>query len=416
MLRLWKPNSPSLDHEEMFVARYEGLLAAALQLTDHDRARAEDLLHEAFIEFTLSRPDLAVIENPDGYLYRVLRNIHLSEFRKSTRHALRMVSIAEYDSVGLGLRQLDPTARAQAQDDLRAICQYACLRKASSKAGSVFILRFFHGYFPSEIARLCRSSAPAISELIRAGRQEAMAWLQNPEQLHFLRAQAADLKPINFGRTLENWEGELRRYVFNAGSGTACPTEEEWRECYRQPGGTPLEAAQLAHLVSCERCLEVVNLLLGLPPLAERFPSEASEGNARRNGRSGNDDSGKGGGGDATGDLNRKLSRYRRSAKEVFEHHPKQLAILVNGLFVVSQKLSAGHGEQIVRLGLDREIGFIEVLSEQGVRLLMLDIEAPPRGQAIQSKLVSLSHGRTVEASVSYREEQPTLHMIYHDP
>ncbi|MGH8692839.1 MAG: RNA polymerase sigma factor, partial [Burkholderiales bacterium] len=399
----------------MFVARYEGLLAVALQLTDRDRARAEDLLHETFIEFTLSRPDLAAIENPDGYLRQVLRNIHLSEFRKSTRQALRTISIAEYDSVSLGLRQLDPTARAQAQDDLRAICQYACLRRASSKAGSVFILRFFHGYFPGEIARLCCSSAPAISELVRAGRQEAVAWLRNPEQLHFLKATAAELKPLNFGRTVEDWEGELRGYILNSGSGTDCPAEEEWRDYYQQPAGSPLDVTRLAHLVSCEGCLDAVNHLLGLPSLAERCPSalRASAGNSRRRKRSGNDDdSGHSGGatagGGATGDLGRKLKGYRRSAKEVYEHRPEQLAILVNGLFVVSQKLSAGHGEQVVRLGLDEEIGFIEVLSEQGVRLLMLGVEAPPRGEAVQSKLVHLSDERTVEAVISHREEQPT--------
>src|SRR5262249_26987745 len=151
--------------------------------------------------------------------------------------------------------------------------------------------------------------------------------------------QATEMKPLNFGRTVEDREGELRRYIFNAGSGTACPTEEEWGDCYRQsPAGVsavreaaPLDAAQLAHLVSCEPCLDTVNRLLGLPPLAERVASEASEGNARRKGRSGNDDSGASGGGSATGDLGRKLGRYRRSAKEVFEHRPEQLAILVNG-------------------------------------------------------------------------------------
>jgi len=417
MLKLWKPQSNSPNHEDLFVARYKTLRAAALQLTDYDRARAEDLLHETFIEFTLSRPELATIENLDGYLRQVLRNIHLSEFRKSTRQALRTISIAEYDSVSLGLRQLDPMARTQAQDELRAICQYACLRKASSKAGSVFILRFFHGYFPGEIARLCRSSAPAISELIRAGRQEAVAWLRHPEQLHFLNAQATGMKPPDFGRTVEDWEGELRRYVLNAGSGTDCATEEEWRDCYRRQGSASLDAPTLAHLVSCAPCLDTVNRLLGLPLLAERLPSEASAGNARRKGRSGNDDdSGAAGGSGATGDLNRKLSRYRRSAKEVFEHRPEQLAILVNGLFMVSQKVSAGQGEQIVRLGLDEEVGFIEVLSEQGVRLLMLSIEAPPRGAAIQSRLVRLSDERTLQATISHHEQQPTLHVIYYDP
>jgi hypothetical protein len=107
------------------------------------------------------------------------------------------------------------------------------------------------------------------------------------------------------------------------------------------------------------------------------------------------------------------LNWYRRSAKEVYEHRPEQLTILVNGLFMASQKVSAGHGEQIVRIEIAEEIGFIEVLSEQGVRLLMLGVEAPPRGEAFQSKLVRLSDERTVQATLSHREQQPTLRVIY---
>jgi DNA-directed RNA polymerase specialized sigma24 family protein len=56
-------------HAESFIQRYERLHGWALQLTERDHERAEDLLHDAFIQFTLSRPDLASIDDLDSYLY-----------------------------------------------------------------------------------------------------------------------------------------------------------------------------------------------------------------------------------------------------------------------------------------------------------------------------------------------------------
>jgi len=55
-----------------------------------------------------------------------------------------------------GLRTIDPRDQIQVHDELRRVYQYACARKETSKAGSVLILRFFHGYYPSEIAKLLR--------------------------------------------------------------------------------------------------------------------------------------------------------------------------------------------------------------------------------------------------------------------
>ncbi|HLA12342.1 MAG TPA: hypothetical protein VJ023_17280 [Pyrinomonadaceae bacterium] len=64
MLKLWKPATSS--HEDLFIERYQRLLAWSLKLTAHDRQLAEDLLHDAYVQFTLNRPDqwLPVAQRP----------------------------------------------------------------------------------------------------------------------------------------------------------------------------------------------------------------------------------------------------------------------------------------------------------------------------------------------------------------
>src|SRR5258708_38592782 len=145
MLKLLKPNSP----EDLFVERYDALMGWALSMTSHNQAQAEDLVHDAFIQFTLRSSELSAIENTDAYLHRMLRNMHLSEVRRATLTQESPFSIANFDSAEMGLRSVDPREDITVQDDLRLICQYACARKENSKAGSVLILRFFNSYYPS---------------------------------------------------------------------------------------------------------------------------------------------------------------------------------------------------------------------------------------------------------------------------
>jgi DNA-directed RNA polymerase specialized sigma24 family protein len=68
---------------ELFVEKYDQLLQWALRLTHGDREQAEDLLHEAFVHFTLRQLDFTGVENIDGYLYTVLKHFHLSTLRRS---------------------------------------------------------------------------------------------------------------------------------------------------------------------------------------------------------------------------------------------------------------------------------------------------------------------------------------------
>jgi DNA-directed RNA polymerase specialized sigma24 family protein len=89
-------------HEDLFLERYERLLVCALRLSGQDRGLARDLVHDAFIQFTFTRPDLGAIDNLDGYLYGVLRHLHLSYLRRATRHVFQPLSVIEYDSAAVG--------------------------------------------------------------------------------------------------------------------------------------------------------------------------------------------------------------------------------------------------------------------------------------------------------------------------
>src|SRR5689334_22416471 len=188
MLKLLKPTSP----EDLFIQRYDVLMSWALALTNHNRAQAEDLVHDAFIQFTLRRTDLAAIENADAYLNRMLRNMYLSQVRRATLAQESSFSIANYDSAEIGLRSIDARERTDVQDDLRQICQYACARKESSKAGCVLILRFFHGYYPSEIAEVLRVTRKAVDRYLLIARRESKLYLSDITALKFMREPTAN--------------------------------------------------------------------------------------------------------------------------------------------------------------------------------------------------------------------------------
>jgi len=152
MLRLPKKEA---THEELFLDRYPELMSWALQISSYDRTKAEDLVHDAYIQWTLVRPNLQALHNLEGYLYGMLRNMHSAEMRRAFRASSTSLSVVEYDSALLSLQQASDEVRtAQMQDHLRSVCAYACVRKQTSKAGSLLLLRFFHGYYPGEAARI----------------------------------------------------------------------------------------------------------------------------------------------------------------------------------------------------------------------------------------------------------------------
>ena len=164
---------PDEKREQLFTERYESLLVWAMRLTNQQRDAAEDLVQDAFVQFVLGRTRLEEIENIDGYLRRMLRYMHLSRLSRSAQllHDAAL-SVADYDSCRLGWTAIEPPRRMQAFEELHQICTYACARKESSRAGSVLILRFFHDYFPTEIAGILNSTRHCVDQWQRLARRE----------------------------------------------------------------------------------------------------------------------------------------------------------------------------------------------------------------------------------------------------
>src|SRR2546429_474385 len=336
-------------HEEVFLARYGKLRSWALQLTEHDRERAEDLVHDAYIQFTFAQPDLDAISNLNGYLYSLLRNLHFSQLRRSSRRQHRTISIVDYDSAEIGLRAADPRERIRLQDQLREVCKYACMRKETSKAGSVLILRFLHGYYPREIAQVMRCTREAVEERLRVARSEARQYLENPKGLRFLGertgAQASSLATgktfarsrslpamtlapqsagNGFARTVDEFLNELRRMIFDSRNGE-CLTWDQMESLYRD-SASGINHVTLAHTASCPACLDELNRLLDLPALDERFPTDTLGTDTR--GRGG--DGGGGDGGAARGGSGRGGAKRRKAARPSLQRKTPALWTFVN--------------------------------------------------------------------------------------
>jgi DNA-directed RNA polymerase specialized sigma24 family protein len=403
----------SATNEELFIERYDRLLRWSLQLTEQDRELAEDLLHDAFIQFTLSPTDIESIHNLEAYLYGMLRNLHLSQVRRTTRHRFQQLSIVEYESALLGLRSVDPRTQIQVQQQLRQICQYACARKETSKAGSVLILRFFHGYYPSEIVKILQSTRKAVDDRLRLARAEARAALDTPDNLAFIGINNLPrVLSTHFARNHEHFLGELRQEIFSARK-SECLSHPQLDELYGRRGRNLPTAGHLAHLVSCPECLDEINRRLDLPLLAERLAPDTL-GNEPRS----KDGSGRGGdGGAVTDEAPKSARKWKREARETFEHKPQKLCISVNGYLQGSQKIASEVSEQSLTLDLNEEISFIEVFSEQGIRLLLMNVRnGPPEGPGEQTLQVPLSDRRTLDLALRFSSPWPTLDVRYHDP
>jgi RNA polymerase sigma factor (sigma-70 family) len=404
-----RPRRISVSHRDAFLERYEGLHAWAVQMTANDRALAEDLLHDLFILFTLNQPDLNAIDNLDHYLYVCLRNLHISQLRRATRGRFEQLSLIEYDSARLSLHSIAPGRDwVQVQDELRRICHYANGRKATANAASVLILRFFHGYYPSEIAKVLRVTCAAVNKRLLAARVEAKAYLENSGSLSFINKETPEVFPAKFARTPTDFLLELQETIFRSRPGE-CLDRKELQDLYASHREGPVARKYIAHIVSCPVCLDTVNNLLGLPPLAERYPTDTMDKDNKKGGGPPED-------GDKGGSV-RKIKDWEREAGEAFEHTPQELCVSVNGYLLGSQLIGSEWSELTLNVAVEERISFCEVFSEQGVRLMMMNVdELPPSGPGEISLSISLSEARTLESTLLFSNPFPTLHVTYRDP
>jgi len=394
---------PDEKRERLFTERYETLLAWALRLTNQQREAAEDLVQDAFVQFMLGRTRLEEIENIDGYLRRMLRYMHVSKVTRSAQHLQETaLSVADYDTCRLSWSAIEPPRRMQASEELYQICSYACSRKESSKAGSVLILRFFFDYFPSEIARVLNGSRHSVDELQRFARREAKLFMNKPRRLRFVDLKkASERQRIKYLSADGDLMSGLRQMIFDSCQGE-CLSRQVLEETYTTGNADALTTTALAHIVSCPKCLDTVNSLLGLPLLSERYQTQTNEPPPN------DGDGGTSGGG--SGNL---PTAFGHKLRETLEHKPQELRIAVNGFVVSSLKVSSELSELDLNLTPDDPVEFVEVSSEQGVQLLFFSVD-PGGPQAEQWAFVELSDGRSLEACFQ-NENGPTLQVVYND-
>ena len=201
---------------------------------------------------------------------------------------------------------------------------------------------------------------------------------------------------------------DLRDLIFSSRK-YDCLSTKQLRELYSSEH--TIDGPTLGHIVSCSECLDAVNALLGLPRLQDRFPTDMT-GNDMSGGSGGPPIGPSAFGGGRKAGIKRSMCRLR----ETFEHYPKELRIAVNGFVQVSQKVSSDLMEQTLSLDLDEKVGFVEIFSEQWIRLFFLEVEPPPEGSFEQQAHVDLSEGRSLKANLDFTGPCPHLQVVYHDP
>ena len=250
-----------LSFEQYFHAHYDRIVEWALVVTKNDHAIHRDIVHDVYVRLsgTTVRPES--LANPNGYLFTVLRNAHLSKVKRATR--MREVSLdSEFSGEGL---QRDPRKLMAIREELEAICRYACLRKATSSSASILILRYFHGYYTAETARIVNRSRNSVESRMSRARAEFIAYLKEP----VIQRANGTISTIRSVRPGHDLLADLRSEIFSQKSGV-CPPSAHWKTLYRRNLG--LSCDELSHVVSCRVCLDSINRLLKMPLLAERHP------------------------------------------------------------------------------------------------------------------------------------------------
>ncbi|MBT9332031.1 RNA polymerase sigma factor [Paracidobacterium acidisoli] len=405
--------------EDVFFEHRTRLYEWALQLTGRDHSDAEDLVQELFVRFAGAGPVGEHIENPEDYLFSTLRNLHYARLRRARTSAIDDLSVVDYDSAERGLRAVDRNGVLFIREDLHRVCDYLCERKESSRAASIFILRYFLGYFPNEVVQVARTTRSAVDKAIRAARNEARLDLDRPGVLQQMAgARESKSRTSKAPTDSQGLFLALRTKIFRSCTGE-CFSRSLLEAKYKD-NDQSFTTAELAHLVSCAGCLDRANRLLGLPLLEERSPDETIGRDTPQ---------GPDGSAGATPTLvssrakrkaedpQRFRKRMQRCLEEVNQHRPQHLLIAVDGDIRASQRVTAQFSELRAELRPMEKPTFIEVLSEQGVCLAFVLVQAPvPEGGLQQTKEVRLSDDRTMKVAVSFTAESPTIQVVYNDP
>jgi hypothetical protein len=287
------------------------------------------------------------------------------------------------------------------------VCLFACERKETSKAGSILILRFFHAYSCAEIALLLRAGRNVVDSRLNLARQEARVYLEDPEKIKVIgKPEPRTLPRPSLAGSTEELLLSFRKVIFASTSGH-CLSKTRMRDLYRDDSLQVPDHSILAHIVSCERCLGAVSKLLNLPPLSDRGFTGSDSGQQPPNGKTP---------AKPNGDRPQKdrIARWKRLARAISDHYPRELLVSVNGMPLAWEAVGRDGNDFSLRLQQSEPVEFVEVLSEQGIRLLSLTVpETPPNGPGEIKNEVELSDDRHISLSLRFETLWPTVHVCY---
>jgi DNA-directed RNA polymerase specialized sigma24 family protein len=402
----WGEPAQAPETEQLLVSSYSQLTKWAAVLTRGDVTRAQDIVQELCLYFTLTKPDLSDVSNLDGYLYTCLRHIYLSDIARSSREAQRFVSIADFDSFDFAIAAKQSGDLLERQNDLRRICNYAIWRKQSSKSASYFILHFFHAYARREIAEVACLPISAIYNKLKAARDEIKTAIAEPHKLRIVDRNDPP-PPVLSWSVLPSVElfRELRDLILKART-SVCLPEDELLVFYRKFPAEPISCALLAHIVSCDRCLAVIDRYFRRPTLQDRESLDGLDSGGNFNNSA-----------PSVADQQSVVRSIRRGRNRLFEHRPETLSIAVNGKIIASHDVRSQHSTLYARFEHPGSAEFVEVFSEQDVRLALLSIgDLPPKGSNVRTQRVNLSDSRWLELTLTFDGLGLNTAVAYSDP
>lgn len=392
------------------MSRYKWLSRWAMHFARNDKATAEDLIQDTYLRFSQANLKIEDIRDAEALLYTYLQYVHLAHLREVARHSFTSLAEAKLDALALGLPTGPDVDRIETQNILRRIAAYVAWRKQTSKSASIVALRFFHGYLPEEIAHIALVSREAVDERLHKGRSEVRLHLLDAEKLREMQhGGPVEIFPAKFAVPTDELLGELRNQLFYASHG-ACMSSQQLVTRYRKSPDEPIRRDLLAHIVSCRKCLAVVEQIFRQnqhpdgPGIAGGIIAMGRRGPQREHPLS------------SAKDIENVVRRSERKLKEIFEHRPTSLIVAVNGEILASRDIGASFNGLKVEV-LARDLKFVEVLNEYGISLLSWVVEStPPHSDPVVHRQAEFSMGRRLEVDLQFSVQKLVIEVQYHDP
>lgn len=239
----------------------------AKMLTKGDTSSAEDLVQDISLKFLSAPRCVDGVSNIKGFLRTSMQNAYVSS--KRTSHAAYEHPIPEDFELSDGLK-FDPRANIDLRDRLVEALLYSLSRRRKTISASVLLLRCYHGYRITEIAQVLKRNRNSIETHVLKARCDVAEFSFRNRYRLVTKA----VWPLTDRKILPSSAGDpltiLRLMIFEDREGD-CPTKVELRERYEDAQWRP-DRVDAAHLVTCARCLERLNGILGLPSLRDRHP------------------------------------------------------------------------------------------------------------------------------------------------